>query len=118
MTPWDWISLLPAKEQPHRRRTRRIQRLEQELRRPRTLIASPFLREPLSPEERALRQQLAELAADLQHPRALNALIAALLYYPMDQVSLPTDPDLLPPWLAESLTRLGAQASTQGSAFA
>ena len=39
MTPWDWISLLPAKEQPHRRRTRRIQRLEQELRRPRTLIA-------------------------------------------------------------------------------
>lgn len=83
-----------------------------------TLIASPFLREPLSPDERALRQQLAELAADLQHPRALNALIAALLYYPMDQVSLPADPDLLPPWLAESLTRLGARAASQGSSFA
>lgn len=41
------------------------------------LIRSGFAREPLGDDERALRQHLVELAADLGHPRALNALIAA-----------------------------------------
>ena len=78
------------------------------------LIASPFAREPLNQDERALRQQLAEVAADLHHPRALNALIAALLYYPIEQVTLPSDPALLPPWLAQNLARLGARPSVHG----
>jgi len=76
------------------------------------LIRSDFAREPLSQDERAMRQQLAEVAADLRHPRALNALIAALLYYPIEQVSLPADPALLPPWLSESLRQHGAQPAT------
>ena len=76
------------------------------------LIRSDFAREPLSQDERAVRQQLAEVAADLRHPRALNALIAALLYYPIEQVSLPADPVLLPPWLSESLRQHGAQPAT------
>ena len=78
------------------------------------LIGSPFAREPLSQDERALRQQLAEVAADLHHPRALNALMAALLYYPIEQVTLPMDQALLPPWLAQTLARLGARAASHG----
>jgi hypothetical protein len=75
------------------------------------LISSGFAREPLSEDERALRQQLAELSADLGHPRALNALIAALLYYPVEQITMPADPAQLPPWLAQSLGRLGVRAA-------
>jgi hypothetical protein len=49
------------------------------------------------------------VAADLRHPRALNALLAALLYYPIEQVTLPADSTLIPAWLSESLTRKGVQ---------
>jgi hypothetical protein len=56
-----------------------------------------------------MRQQLSEVAADLRHPRALNALLAALLYYPIEQVTLPADSTLIPAWLSESLTRKGVQ---------
>ncbi len=73
------------------------------------LVASGFAREGLTQDERDLRQQLTEVAADLRHPRALNALIAALLYFPIEQVTLPADPALLPPWLERSLSKLGAR---------
>ena len=75
------------------------------------LIASGFAWEPLSDDERVLRQQLAEISGDLSHPRALNALIAALLYYPIEQVTMPADTTPLPPWLAQTLTRLGVRAT-------
>ena len=73
------------------------------------LITSRFAVEPLSQDELAMRQQLSEVAADLRHPRALNALLAALLYYPIEQVTLPADSTLIPAWLSESLTRKGVQ---------
>lgn len=73
------------------------------------LVTSGFAREPLSQDERALRQQLVELAADLHQPRALNALMALLLYFPIEQVMLPQDPAVLPVWLLENLQRLGAR---------
>jgi hypothetical protein len=73
------------------------------------LITSRFAVEPLSQDELAMRQQLSEVAADLRHPRALNALLAALLYYPIEQVTLPADATLIPAWLSESLTRKGVQ---------
>jgi hypothetical protein len=34
--------------------------------------------------------------------------MAALLYYPIKQVKLPANQDLLPPWLSQGLARLGA----------
>ena len=73
------------------------------------LITSRFAVEQLSQDELAMRQQLSEVAADLRHPRALNALLAALLYYPIEQVTLPADSTLIPAWLSESLTRKGVQ---------
>ena len=73
------------------------------------LIASGFAREPLLESDLAMRQQLAAAAADLHQPRALNALMAVLLYYPIEQVTLPEDPMLIPSWLSQSLMRHGAR---------
>ena len=72
------------------------------------LIGSNFANEPLDNDDITMRHQLAQVAADLRDPHALNALMAALLYYPIQQVKLPTRTDLLPPWLAQGLVRLGA----------
>lgn len=74
-----------------------------------TIVASGFAREALSQDERSLRQHLVELAADLHQPRALNALMALLLYFPIEQVTLPADATLLPVWLLQSLRQLGAR---------
>lgn len=73
------------------------------------LIASNFAAEALHQDDLNQRHQLADMAADLRHPHALNALMAALLYYPIRQVKLPTSRELLPTWLVAALTRLGAQ---------
>ena len=72
------------------------------------LIASHFAAQPLPQDDLNQRHQLAEMAADLRRPHALNALMAALLYYPISQVKLPSNRDLLPNWLIQGLTRLGA----------
>lgn len=72
------------------------------------LIASDFAKEPLGSDDITMRHQLAQVASDLRDPHALNALMAALLYYPIKQVKLPATKDLLPPWLSQGLSRLGA----------
>ena len=72
------------------------------------LIAADFAKEPLATDDVTMRHQLAQVASDLRDPHALNALMAALLYYPIKQVKLPATKDLLPPWLSQSLSRLGA----------
>ena len=72
------------------------------------LIASDFAKDPLGSDDITMRHQLAQVASDLRDPHALNALMAALLYYPIKQVKLPATKDLLPPWLSQGLSRLGA----------
>ena len=68
------------------------------------LIASDFAKDPLGIDDITMRHQLAQVASDLRDPHALNALMAALLYYPIKQVKLPATKDLLPPWLSQSLS--------------
>ena len=64
------------------------------------LIASGFAREPISPEEESVRLQLGAVLAELEHPRSLNALMAAMLYFPAGAVSLGrTATSRLPGWL-------------------
>jgi hypothetical protein len=72
------------------------------------LIASGFWREPVSAEEDAARRQLAEIVAEMRHPRALNALMAALLYVAPTSVTI-NGPNLLPSWLAQELQMLAAR---------
>ncbi len=74
------------------------------------LIGSGFAREPLSPEEDAARRRLGEIVAKMRHPRALNALMAALLYYPAGKVNLSEADSTLPAWLVQELNTLRNRA--------
>lgn len=78
------------------------------------LIGSGFSREAIPPEEDAARRRLGEIVATMRHPRALNALMAALLYYPASKVNLSSADEVLPEWLLQELTTLRSRASLQG----
>ncbi|CAK6698173.1 hypothetical protein I1E95_14575 [Synechococcus sp. CBW1107] len=78
------------------------------------LIGSGFSREAMPPEEDAARRRLGEIVATMRHPRALNALMAALLYYPASKVNLSSAEKVLPEWLLQELTTLRSRASQQG----
>jgi len=68
------------------------------------LIASGFAREPISSEEEAVRLQLGAVLASLEHPRSLNALMAAMLYVPAGRVSFSGNAEArLPTWLVAEL---------------
>lgn len=68
------------------------------------LIASGFAREPISPEEESVRLQLGDVLRKLEHPRSLNAFMAAMLYVPVSAVSLGrTATSRLPDWLIVEL---------------
>jgi hypothetical protein len=60
------------------------------------------------------RRRLGEIVATMRHPRALNALMAALLYYPASKVNLSSAEKVLPEWLLQELTTLRSRASLQG----
>lgn len=80
MTPWDWISLLPAHEQPRRRRHRQIQRLFSQLRRPRAAITLLLLLY-LSLVAVLALQAGAVLALLAAMPLVLAPLLSALIYW-------------------------------------
>ncbi len=74
------------------------------------LIGSGFSREPLAAEDEAARRQLGAIVGSMQHPRALNALMAALLYYPAGRVNLSAAEGTLPEWLVQELNLLRSRA--------
>lgn len=68
------------------------------------LIASGFAREPISSEEEAVRLQLGAVLGSLEHPRSLNALMAAVLYFPAGRVSFSGSAEAkLPSWVLTEL---------------
>jgi uncharacterized membrane protein len=80
MAPWDWISLLPAHEQPRRRQRRHVQRLCSQLRRPRTAIALLLLLYLSLVLVLALKAG-AVLALLAAMPLLLAPLLSALIYW-------------------------------------
>jgi hypothetical protein len=80
MAPWDWISLLPAHEQPRRRQRRLIQRLYGQLRRPRTAITLLLLLY-LSLVVVLAQNAGAVLALLAAMPLLLAPLLSALIYW-------------------------------------
>jgi hypothetical protein len=77
----------------------------------RTLLSSGFAREPLSPEDQQLRSQLAQVVANMNQPRAINALLAAMPFYPPGQIQFGGGEQFIPAWLLADLNRLGATAT-------
>lgn len=71
----------------------------------RGLITAGFGQELVDASDHQARQQLAPLVADLEAPRAINALLAALLYFPLAKIEI-EDGDALPAWLLEELRSL------------
>ncbi len=75
------------------------------------LIGSGFSREPLGADEEGAKRQLGLVVGEMSHPRAVNALLAALLYYSPIKVNLSGSERLVPPWLVQELQQLRQRVS-------
>lgn len=80
----------------------------------RNLLASGFAKEALLPEDQQLRGQLAKFVTNLEHPKALNALLAALPFYTPGKIQLGAATQQLPAWLLEQVNSYNSQAGTPG----
>ena len=76
----------------------------------RNVLVSGFSREGLIPEDQQLRAQLGQVVSNMSQPRALNALLAALLFYPPGKIQFGGGEQFIPPWLLQDLNALNAQA--------
>lgn len=76
----------------------------------RNLLSSGFSRDPLIPEDQQLRQLLAPFVANMTQPRALNALLAALPFYPPGKIQFGGGEQFIPAWLLSELNATGALA--------
>lgn len=70
------------------------------------LVGSGFHKEPLSDQERSARGELAQILAEMSHPKAVNALMAALLYFPPNKVNVKGGEKFIPSWLLQEITVL------------
>ena len=77
----------------------------------RNLLSSGFAREPLIQEDQQLRSQLSQVVANMNQPRAVNALLAALPFYPPGKIQFGGGEQFIPAWLLTDLNRLGAIAT-------
>jgi hypothetical protein len=75
----------------------------------RNFLASGFPGEALIPEDQQLRTQLGQVVSNMTQPRALNALLAALLFYPPGKIQFGGGEQFIPPWLLQDLNTLNAQ---------
>lgn len=69
----------------------------------RSLIVSGFSREDVAGDEPIIRRRLAAQLEDLSQPRAINSLLAVLLYVPLQQVEIEAGQQFIPAWLLADL---------------
>lgn len=72
----------------------------------RSLIASGFSREDVAGDEPLIRRLLAAQLEDLSQPRAINSLMAVLLFVPRQQVEIEAGQQFIPAWLLADLQQL------------
>ncbi|MEG4074105.1 FkbM family methyltransferase [Microcoleus sp. Pol14C2] len=63
------------------------------------LLKSGFQRQPMIESEQIFLQQLTQISKGLVHPKAVNALLAAMLYFPPGTMRIPDARNRLPHWL-------------------
>ncbi|MEG4519845.1 MULTISPECIES: FkbM family methyltransferase [unclassified Microcoleus] len=63
------------------------------------LLKSGFQRQPMIESEQIFLQQLTQISKGLVHPKAVNALLAAMLYFPPETMRIPDARNRLPHWL-------------------
>jgi hypothetical protein len=69
------------------------------------LLSSGFGREPLQADDQQHRAQLSTLVKQLNHPRAVQALLAALPFYAPGKIELGSSAQQLPSWLLDTVNR-------------
>ncbi|MDY6804692.1 MAG: methyltransferase type 11, partial [Cyanobacteriota bacterium] len=67
----------------------------------RTFLASGFQNETLTEDERGFLQHLTEVSTGLSQPKAVNALLGAMLYFPPGKMRVRDAASRLPEWLLE-----------------
>jgi hypothetical protein len=75
----------------------------------RNFLLSGFPGEALIPEDQQLRAQLGQVVSNMTQSQALNALLAALLFYPPGKIQFGGGEQFIPPWLLQDLNALNAQ---------
>lgn len=63
------------------------------------LLTSGFQNQAMMENEQIFLQQLTQISKGLVHPKALNGLLAAMLYFPPGTMRLPDARNRLPQWL-------------------
>jgi len=63
------------------------------------LLVSGFQKQAMMEDEQIFLQQLTQISKGLVHPKAVNALLAAMLYFPPETMRIPDARNRLPHWL-------------------
>lgn len=63
------------------------------------LLSSGFQKQAMMEDEQIFLQQLTQISKGLVHPKAVNALLAAMLYFPPATMRIPNARNRLPHWL-------------------
>jgi predicted O-linked N-acetylglucosamine transferase (SPINDLY family)/glycosyltransferase involved in cell wall biosynthesis len=66
------------------------------------LLASSFQNQAMMEDEQMFLQQLTQISKGLVHPKAINALLAAMLYFPPGTMRIPDARNRLPHWLIDN----------------
>ena len=82
----------------------------------RELLASGFSRLNLNEQDRYLRNQVAMLVADMSQPGGINALMAALPFYPPGKIAFGGGQQHLPAWLVQEIGTIYGQGQPAESA--
>ncbi len=70
------------------------------------LLNSGFQKEPLDSEDDAYKQALTQVAVGLTAPKAINAMMLAMLYFPTDKLRVQQAEQRLPAWLLPDYLRV------------
>ena len=70
------------------------------------LLNSGFQKEPLDSEDDAYKQALTQVAVGLTAPKAINAMMLAMLYFPTDKLRVQQAEQRLPAWLLPDYLRI------------
>jgi hypothetical protein len=80
----------------------------------RQLMRCGFTSSPITQQDANDRTQLATIVANVSQPGGLNALLAALLFYPPGKIQLSASEEIIPRWLLNEMGSAGASNQTAG----
>lgn len=77
----------------------------------RNFLGCGFSREALGPEDQQLRAQLARFVSNMNQPRAVNALLAALPFFTPGRIQFGGGEQFIPAWLMADINAMNGQSA-------